>query len=673
MTSGSGATAIVLVDLQHDFLDRPGLVPDLAVLDRGVTRLLDAGRACALPIAHVHTLTRPDGSDRMPHWKAQGTVACVAGTRGAETPDAFAPAPGELVATKQYFSGFSDPELDRWLRERGATHLIVAGVYTHGCVRETVLDAYELGYTVSVAEDAVGTTDPVHGAVTRSWLDGRAARFRTVAALSDELGIRHPSARPDAPRHPVALIGGVTLPGTTQRRYVHRAPARTDAVLAEVPLGGRAEVEAAVAAATASQPAWARTRVTERGALLDRWADTLASAAADLVTRIVDEVGKPRGAAEDEIQRAVGHVRTAAALLERFGEQAGVARGVTVRYRPVGVVGLVMPWNNPVALPVGKIAPAIAFGNSVVLKPAPEASGVALALADSLSEAGAPPGVVNIVLGDREAAEGLCDAAAVDAISVTGSIATGRSIAARCGRSEKALQAELGGNNAAIVFGDADLDRVVLPLLRNAYAFAGQRCTAIRRFVVDAAIAGRFETAAAEAIAQITVGEPDQPGTEAGPMISVEARERVLGAVHRAQADGARVVAGGQVPAGFEHGAWLAPTLLADVDPGTAIAQEETFGPVAVIIPVSGADEAIAVANGVEQGLVMAVCTGDDTTRRRVFDEARVGIVQVGPGPLAVHPDAPFGGWKASGIGPPEHGEWDAAFYTRPQAVYGDD
>jgi acyl-CoA reductase-like NAD-dependent aldehyde dehydrogenase len=153
-------------------------------------------------------------------------------------------------------------------------------------------------------------------------------------------------------------------------------------------------------------------------------------------------------------------------------------------------------------------------------------------------------------------------------------------------------------------------------------------------------------------------------------MISIDARERVLGAVHRAQVDGARLVAGGEVPGGFEHGAWLAPTLLAGVDPATAIAREETFGPVAVIIPVAGVDEAIAVANDVEQGLVLAVCAADDAVRRQVLDEARVGIVQAGPGPLAVHPDAPFGGWKASGIGPPEHGEWDAAFLARPQAVY---
>jgi acyl-CoA reductase-like NAD-dependent aldehyde dehydrogenase len=283
-----------------------------------------------------------------------------------------------------------------------------------------------------------------------------------------------------------------------------------------------------------------------------------------------------------------------------------------------------------------------------------------------------PDGLVNVVFGDREAAEALCDTDAVDAVAVTGSIATGRSIAMRCARTQKAVQAELGGNNAAIVARDADLDRIVLPLMRSAFVFAGQRCTAIRRFVVDAAIADRFEAAAVEAIAQLVVGEPDQPGTEIGPLISVAARDRVCGVVRRARDDGARLVVGGDVPAGLEHGAWLAPTLLADVDPALSVSQDETFGPVAVVIPVTGVDEAIAVANGVEQGLVMAVCSEDDGTRQRVRQEAQVGIVQVGPGPLPVHADAPFGGWKASGMGPPEHGEWDAAFFSRPQAVYED-
>lgn len=671
--TGPDATALLLVDLQRDFLGRPGLVPDAGSLCRRAATLLDACRALGRPIAHVHTLTRPDGADRMPHWTAAGLTACVAGTVGATTPDELAPASGELVARKQFYSGFADPALDDWLRSRSVHRVVVAGVYTHGCVQATVLDAYQRGYDVWVAEDAVGTTDAVHGQLSRSWLNGRAARFVSVDDLLRDLGSQPgPRIPPDVPSHPVAVIAGVPRPATNSRRYTHRDPCRADTVVSEVSLGGPTEVEAAANAAASVQQEWARSTVAERAALLDRWARALATDAPRLAALIVDEVAKPVRAAEDEVQRAVAHVRTAAALLGQFGDPRALAPAVYVRHRPVGVVGLVMPWNNPVALPVGKLAPALAFGNAAVFKPAPEASGVALALLESLGQAGALPGLVDVVLGDREAAEALCDEPGVDAISVTGSVATGRAIAARCARSATPVQAELGGNNAAIVLGDADLEHVVPALLRAAFAFAGQRCTAIRRFIVDATIADRFEAVAKAAVTGVTVGDPRDPRTEVGPMISVGARDRVVDDVERALAGGARLMTGGVVPPGLEHGAWFAPTLLADVEPASAIAQEETFGPVAVLIPVADLEEALAVANGVVQGLILAVCTDDERARARVLEEGKAGIVQVGPGPLAVHPDAPFGGWKASGSGPPEHGEWDAAFYTRAQAVYGD-
>jgi acyl-CoA reductase-like NAD-dependent aldehyde dehydrogenase/nicotinamidase-related amidase len=671
--SGPGSAALLLVDLQHDFLGRAGLVPDAASLCRAVATLLGGCRTRGVPVAHVHTQVRPDGTDRMPHWIAAGVRACVAGTPGAAPPDALAPLDGELVVHKQFYSGFSAPALDEWLRARGVRRVVVAGVYTHGCVQATVLDAYARGYEVCVVEDAVGTTDALHGLTAQTWLEDRAARFQPVGAVLRDLGAGPPAPAPAAAAsHPVAVIAGRPRPATNHRRYAHRSPARPDAVAWEIPVGCAAEVDAAASAAADAQRGWGRATVAERAGLLDRWADVLTADAPRLAALVVDEVGKPAAAADDEVQRAVAHVRTAAALLEHFAGPRPLDSGVAVRQRPVGVVGLLMPWNNPVALPVGKLAPALAFGNAAILKPAPEASSSALALLESLDRAGAPPGVANVVLGDRETAEVVCDAPGVDAISVTGSVATGRAVAARCARATKPLQAELGGNNAAIVLADADLEAVVPALLRSAYAFAGQRCTAVRRFVVDRAVAARFEELASEAVNGIVVGDPNDRRTEVGPMISVAARDRVLGEIEHARDGGARLVTGGVVPPGLEDGAWLAPTLLADVDLASAIAREETFGPVAVLLPVADLDEALAVADGVEHGLILAVCTVDAGARARVLDEARVGIVQMGAGPLPVHPDAPFGGWKASGLGPPEHGEWDVAFYSRPQAVYGD-
>jgi aldehyde dehydrogenase (NAD+) len=361
-----------------------------------------------------------------------------------------------------------------------------------------------------------------------------------------------------------------------------------------------------------------------------------------------------------------------AAELVRATGPVTVAPGVTAVPRAVGVVGLVTPWNNPLAIPVGKIAPAVGFGNGVVLKPAPQASGTALALLDGLARAGLPAGVANLVLGTGGAVRALCREPRVAAVSVTGSLETGRLVAGIAAHAMKPLQAELGGNNAAVVLADADLERVVPDLVRAAFAFAGQRCTAIRRFVVERRIAARFEALAVDAIGSLRVGDPADPATEVGPLVSVAHRDRVCAAIDRARADGARLVVGGVVPPGLAAGAWLAPALLADAAPASPIVQEETFGPVAVLQVAEDLEAALALANGVPQGLLQSVHTRDAAARARALAAAETGMVQLASGPLAVHPRAPFSAWKASGLGPPEHGVWDAAFYTRVQAVYED-
>lgn len=672
MNGRGSVAALVLVDLQHDFLERPGLVPDAGTLCAGVERVLRGWRRLGLPIAHAHTVTRADRSDRMPHWTRRGVHECVAGTRGAAPPASVAPAAGELVVEKRFFDAFGDGRLDPWLRSRGVGRLVLAGVYLHACVRQAALGAYERGYEVCIVDDAVGTTDPVHAALTRDYLAERAASFRTGADLLAELGgAAGEEAERAGSRLPVAVIAGVVRAAGEHPCRPRRDPCRTTDVLAAVPLGGAAEIGDAARAAADAQRRWADADGAERAAALDRWADRLDAERASFTALLVREVAKPRRAAEEEVGRAVGHVRVAAEVV-RATVAERVAPGVVVRRRPVGVVGLITPWNNPLAIPVGKIAPALGFGNGVVLKPAPQASETALALLASLGPAGVPGGLVSVVLGADEATRALCRDARVAAVSVTGSVATGRVVAALSAAAMKPLQAELGGNNAAIVLADADLERIVGPLVRGAFAFAGQRCTAIRRFVVERSAAGRFETLAAAATRALRVGAPDDPATEIGPLVSTEQRDRVLAVIDEARAAGARLLDGGVVPAAWTHGAWLAPTLLADVAPESRVVQEETFGPLAVVQVAADLDEAIALANGVPHGLVQSVHTRDERARARVLAAAEAGMVQIAAGPLAVHPRAPFGGWKASGLGPPEHGAWDADFYTRPQVVYGD-
>jgi acyl-CoA reductase-like NAD-dependent aldehyde dehydrogenase len=275
-----------------------------------------------------------------------------------------------------------------------------------------------------------------------------------------------------------------------------------------------------------------------------------------------------------------------------------------------------------------------------------------------------------VINGGAGVGRAVVEESLVNAIAVTGSIATGQAIAARCAVLGKPLQAELGGNNAAIVLADADLDEVVPTLIGNAFAYSGQRCTAVRRFVVHADILDDFARRAADAIEQLVLGVPSDESTDVGPLITRPARDRVAAVVDRALDSGAVLLAGGYIPTELGSGSWYAPTLLLVEDRQSEIVQEETFGPVAVIQCAEDVDDAISAANGVVQGLLMVVCTSAEEARDRVQASARVGLLQFGAGALRVHPDAPFGGWKASGHGPPEHGRWDAQFFTRPQAVY---
>jgi acyl-CoA reductase-like NAD-dependent aldehyde dehydrogenase len=586
----------------------------------------------------------------MPHWRASDTLACVEGTRGADAPPDLVEEPGELVVHKQHYRGFTDL-LDVWLRNHGVTDVVIAGVYTHACVRETALDAYERGYRVAVASDAVASTEPAHAAETRRWLEARAAEFRTVRELLD---------------------GDSGAPAAGRAVVRHHDPCHSDRVLHEVPIGNADDVRTAVDTVAAVLAEWQECPPDTRAAALDAWADRLSAAADALRDAIVEEVAKPRAAAEDEVRRAIAHVRAAATLARALdhGPRA-LAPAVAVRSRPVGIVGILMPWNNPLALPVGKIAPALALANGVVFKPAPEGSATARAFLDELAGAGVPPELVGLVTGDASTGAAIADAPGIDALAITGSIAAGRAVAARCAATGKALQAELGGNNAAVVWDD-DLAAHVPALVRAAYSYSGQRCTAIRRFVVHDARLDEFVALMADAIDALVVGEPADPATDLGPLISTGARDRVAAVVARARDAGAEFVRGGAVPRSLAHGSWYEPTLLVSRDREAEVVQDETFGPVVVVQPVADLDDAIAAANGVAQGLVMAVCSSDPRVRARVRDAAEVGIVQLGAGPVPVHPDAPFGGWKASGFGPPEHGEWDAWFATRLQAVYGD-
>jgi len=625
---GADVVALVIVDVQHDYLSRPGLVPGANQVVGSVATVLEAFRGAGAPVAHVHTVVPPDGTGALPHWRT-GNLMCVDGTPGVLPPVELAPAPGEFVAHKRHYSGFADPGLEPWLAAQGVTTVAVAGLMEHGCVRSTALDAAAAGFAVVVVSDATATDDPDHATATRHWLDTRVAPATTTTDLVGRLTDRSSSGTPDTPARRAA---------------------------------------AAAASAGNAQRLWALVAPHDRAATIERWAAAIEARTSELAGAITADVHKPITQATDEVRRTVAHLRSAAQLAT-IELTSIVGDGVRVRRRPVGVVALVMPWNNPLALPVAKAAAALAVGNAVVLKPAPQAPTVTALLLATAASAGVPDGVIEVVHGGPDAAMAVVGANGIDAAAVTGSIPTGRRLAAECLRLARPMQAELGGNNAVVVLADADLATEVPVLVAGAFAFGGQRCTAIRRAVVERAVLDRFITAAIDAMNATVVGDPLDHRTHVGPLVSPEAAQRVHAAITEAVTSGARLVHQVALTPPDDRG-WCAPTLLMADDPTLSIVTSETFGPVLVIQPADDVAHAIALANGVDQGLVGAVSTTNTAMRHYVADRLDVGIVHIGAAPAAIDPDAPFGGWGTSGIGPPEHGVWDLDLFTRTQAVY---
>jgi acyl-CoA reductase-like NAD-dependent aldehyde dehydrogenase/nicotinamidase-related amidase len=661
--------ALVLVDVQEDFLARPGLAPTREVLVDALATLLARARAATVPIVHVHTIVAADGGDRMPHWQRRGIAACVRGTAGALPPAALRPRAGEIVVEKRFFSGFDEASMDASLRALHVDTLVVAGLYLHGCVRSTVLAAYVHGYDVWVVDDAVGSDDPAHAELSRDYLAARAATFLDGNEIFARLADATPataSARFDAAPSSRARPPRASSP----RLFRHYDPARVDEVLHEVPIADEDDVARAVAVARRVSPGLAVVAFDDRAALLERWARGLEERRDAFAAGIAREIGKPITDAQDEVDRALAHVRTAVRLFAG-GDAERLADAVFVRHRPHGVVALVTPFNNPLAIPAGKIAPALVFGNAVVWKPAAEGASTTRLMLDTLAAAGAPEGAVTVVHGDARTARALVCHPDVRAVSITGSNATGRAVHALCARDGKPLQAELGGNNAAIVLEDADLEDEARVLARAAFGFAGQRCTAIRRLIVARGIFHAFAAAFGGAVAALTVGDAHDATTVVGPLVSTQRRDRVLAAMAEATASGARALQGGTVPSALAHGAWLAPIILDGVEASARVFREETFGPLAVLVAADDLAHALALANAVPHGLVAYLASRDREARRRFAAAAEAGILRVDRDAPFIHPEAPFGGFKASGIGPPEHGAWDRAFYARPQAFYG--
>ncbi|RIK93013.1 MAG: aldehyde dehydrogenase, partial [Proteobacteria bacterium] len=446
----------------------------------------------------------------------------------------------------------------------------------------------------------------------------------------------------------------------------------TEEVIARVPEASKADVDRAVAAARQAFDAgpWPRTSPAERADVLDRLLAALQKRAAEIASTITAEMGCPMGFSHAGQVFATHMVLDYYAKLARsfpFEEKRDAMIGsALVRQEPVGVAAAIVPWNVPLFTTVLKLAPALAAGCTIVVKPSPETPLDAYLLADALDEAGVPAGVVSIVAAGREVGEHLVTHPGVDKVAFTGSTAAGRRIAALCGERLRRVTLELGGKSAAIVLDDADLDAVIPQIVGAGTMNNGQACVAQTRILLPRARYREGVDALAAAVAKLRVGDPAEMTTEIGPLVAARQRDRVLGYVDKGRSEGARCVVGGGRPAAFAKGWFVEPTLFADVDNRMAIAQEEIFGPVLCAIPYDGEADALRIANDSEYGLSGSVWTGDPARGLDVARRVRTGTYNVNYFMMAM--SGPFGGFKASGLGR-ELGPEGLRAYLEPKTI----
>lgn len=431
----------------------------------------------------------------------------------------------------------------------------------------------------------------------------------------------------------------------------------TERVIGRVPEATTADVDAAVAAARAAleRGDWAATAPEQRAGVLKSLADALKSRAAELTTIVSEETGAPRTwAAAAQIGSAIAVLKVNARMASSYpwAETRPSVMGGTVRVRrlPAGVVAAIVPWNAPLFTAALKLAPALLAGCPVVLKSSVEAPLVLQVLGEAATEAGLPPGVLNVLPADSEASAHLVAHPLVDKVSFTGSTAVGRKIAEVCGRDLRRCTLELGGKSAAIVTDDVELtDELVGQLVSGAIAGSGQVCMATSRILVPRHRQSEFADRLGDAFARLVVGDPADAGTEIGPVISAQSLARIRRLVDDARPY-AQLVVGGDRPAGLAVGHYLAPTLFADVDPALPIARQEIFGPVALLIPYDTDDDAVRIANDTEYGLAGVVWSADSSRGEQLAGRIVAGSVAVNSAnPLDI--SAPFGGMRASGYG----------------------
>ncbi|MFZ1426577.1 MAG: aldehyde dehydrogenase family protein [Geminicoccaceae bacterium] len=468
------------------------------------------------------------------------------------------------------------------------------------------------------------------------------------------------------------FIGGAWRDGVSASRNIN--PSNTDDVVGEYAQADRAQTLEAVAAAKAAFPGWRGVSPQVRADALDKIGTEILARKEELGRLLAREEGKT-------LPEGIGEAGRAGQIFKYFAGQAlqggelvpSIRPGISIEVtrEPLGVVGLITPWNFPIAIPAWKIAPALAFGNCVVLKPADLVPGSAWALAEIIARAGLPAGVFNLVMGRGSVVgEALIESPDVAAISFTGSVDTGRAIGAKCFSGMKKFQLEMGGKNPLVVLDDADLKTAIGCAVQGAYYSTGQRCTASSRFIVTKGIHDRFVAGVTEELKGLVVDDALKQGTQIGPVVDQKQLDQDMRYIEIGRGEGANLAWGGERLNRETPGFYLQPALFTETGNTMRINREEIFGPVATVIPVAGYEEALAVANDTPFGLSAGICTTSLKHAHHFKQHSEAGMVMVNLATAGVDYHVPFGGRKGSSYGPREQGRYAVEFYTTVKTSY---
>ncbi len=469
------------------------------------------------------------------------------------------------------------------------------------------------------------------------------------------------------------FIDGKFVSAAAAKRNIN--PSNTDDIVGEYAQADHAQTEAAIAAAHGAFPDWALGNVQLRSEMLERIGTELLARKEELGRLLSREEGKTLAEGTGEVTRAAQIFKFyAAEVLRQRGERiASIRSGVDVEVtrEPVGVIGIITPWNFPMAIPAWKIAPALAYGNTVVFKPADLVPGSAWALTEIISRSGLPPGVFNLVMGRGSVVgQAMLDSKLVNAITFTGSVGTGKTVlTATAARMAKA-QIEMGGKNPMLVLDDADLDVAVNCAVQSAFYSTGQRCTAASRIIVQKGIYNRFIDAVTRRMSLLRVDDALKVGTDIGPVVDLAQLNQDLDYIKVGQQEGARLVTGGKQVSRDTKGFYLTPALFADATNQMIIARHEIFGPVACVIPANDYEEALAMANDSEFGLSSGICTTSLKYATHFRRHSESGMVMVNVPTAGVDYHVPFGGRKGSSYGSREQGTYAAEFFTTVKTAY---